>query len=200
MPSIAMYDQDAHIGVDVPQAQSRVLQAHSILSEVSVHSVHWQYCKGSLSLTGVSPVYSFGPYAGCLQPSPYPACSENQAVLQRMYRDVIDGIAMSFQTLHRAAAMRARTCGLSGMCQSSCEAQLPGFSARCGPRNLSMYHKAAVGCSASLMDLPSALQLPGDLTIVSASVLQSRTFSNPLFPASSNRGTPVDTFTDHLTA
>ena len=37
--------------------------------------------------------------------SAYPACSENQAVLQRVNGYVIDCIAMSLQALHRAASV-----------------------------------------------------------------------------------------------
>ena len=32
VPSVAMYDQNAHVSVNVPQAQSRVLRAQSVLS------------------------------------------------------------------------------------------------------------------------------------------------------------------------
>ena len=39
-----------------------------------------------------------------MKPSAYPACSENQTVLQRVDRDVIDGIAVPFQALHRKSS------------------------------------------------------------------------------------------------
>ena len=105
MPPIAMYDQDTHIGVNVPQAQSRVLQAQCLLPSSTSYSTRLAMLRDCIRSGRCLFRHIMEHMQSTAEQSAHPACSENQAVLQRVYRDVVDGIAVTLEALHRAASV-----------------------------------------------------------------------------------------------